>query len=257
MRYEDIYLTAHKQFMLDTGWSEAEEGLYRVTLNKRPAEFDTGRRRYRQADDFFRLIIFGNDAYIMSDGKMYEWVEEYFGSMAPEHMLNYHNLRQLDEELGKHGYMIDEVQECFLPSWALAEQDDMDEADNVEMLFGKEIRELYKEGEFPHALVDPGRDIIAVGVREDGRMAAVAGAARDGSFLWQIGVDVLPDYRMRGLASAMTEQLALILLDKGCVPFYGVRQGNIVSKRTAEAAGFEPAFSEVFITEKQSHVNSA
>ena len=251
MRYEDAGLLAQKQFMLDIGLDAEEERELCVTLNKRPQRMPEGRRIYREEEDFFRLIVFGPDAFILSDEKLYGWADGFFGSRKPEFMLNFQNLRQLDERLKENGLMIDEVQECYLPSFILFEPDEdgFREAGLIEPVKGSVLPELVDKREFPHALVSMDRDITALGFRPAGasEYAAAAGAQRDGAYLWQIGVDVMSAYRGRGIATELVYTLAQKLIREEKLPFYGVRPGNIISKKVALAAGFEPAFSEVFV----------
>ena len=63
--------------------------------------------------------------------------------------------------------------------------------------------------------------------------------------MWQIGVDVLPEYRKNGIASALTSNLALKILERGKVPFYCAAWSNIKSVRNAIKSGFRPAWVEM------------
>ena len=63
--------------------------------------------------------------------------------------------------------------------------------------------------------------------------------------MWQIGVDVLPEYRRQGIASALTSRLALEILRRGKVPFYCAAWSNLRSVRNAIASGFRPAWVEL------------
>ena len=63
--------------------------------------------------------------------------------------------------------------------------------------------------------------------------------------MWQIGVDVLPQYRRMGIASALTSRLALEIIERGRVPFYCCAWSNIKSARNAIRAGFRPAWAEL------------
>ena len=60
--------------------------------------------------------------------------------------------------------------------------------------------------------------------------------------LLRIGVDVLPEYRRKGIASALTSRLALEVLARGKVPFYCAAWCNIKSVRNAIRSGFRPAW---------------
>ena len=63
--------------------------------------------------------------------------------------------------------------------------------------------------------------------------------------MWQIGVDVLPEYRQLGIASALTSSLAKEILHNGKVPFYCSAWSNIRSVRNAVKSGFIPAWVEI------------
>ena len=61
----------------------------------------------------------------------------------------------------------------------------------------------------------------------------------------QIGIDVLPEYRRQGIASALTSRLAVEILERGKVPFYCAAWSNIRSVRNAIRSGFRPAWVEM------------
>ena len=63
--------------------------------------------------------------------------------------------------------------------------------------------------------------------------------------MYQIGVNVLPEYRQQGVASAITSRLALEILALDKVPFYCAAWCNIKSVRNAIKCGFRPAWVEV------------
>jgi predicted GNAT family acetyltransferase len=61
----------------------------------------------------------------------------------------------------------------------------------------------------------------------------------------QIGIDVLPEYRRQGIASALTSRLAVGILERGKVPFYCAAWSNVRSVRNAIRSGFRPAWVEM------------
>ena len=63
--------------------------------------------------------------------------------------------------------------------------------------------------------------------------------------MWQIGVDVLAQYRRQGIASALTSGLAAEVLRRGIVPFYCCAWANIRSARNALKSGFRPAWAQL------------
>lgn len=67
----------------------------------------------------------------------------------------------------------------------------------------RNVAELYKYTDFKHALSyspDSLRpDMLAAAAEVNGEIAAIAGASLDYELMWQIGVDVLPQYQGMGL----------------------------------------------------------
>jgi len=56
---------------------------------------------------------------------------------------------------------------------------------------------------------------------------------------------VLPDYRRRGIASALTSRLAWEILAQNIVPFYCCAWSNLASARNAFRSGFRPAWVQI------------
>ena len=110
-----------------------------------------------------------------------------------------------------------------------------------------EVELLYTvPGDFSNALqydLSHNRpDVLAIVAKVDGVVAGIAGASEDCAMLWQIGVDVLPEYRRHGIAAVMVNRLANEILKRGKVPYYGTSSANIASQRTALKAGMTPAW---------------
>ena len=88
-------------------------------------------------------------------------------------------------------------------------------------------------------------DVLGVGAYDDGKLVGLAGCSADCEMMYQIGVDVLPEYRRQGIASAVTSRLAMEVLALDKVPFYCAAWCNIKSVRNAIKSGFRPAWVEM------------
>ena len=84
--------------------------------------------------------------------------------------------------------------------------------------------------------------MLCLGAYDNGKLIGLAGASADCDTMWQIGIDVLPDYRRQGIAAALTSGLAIEIIKRGKVPFYCCAWSNIASKRNALLCGFRPAW---------------
>lgn len=87
-------------------------------------------------------------------------------------------------------------------------------------------------------------DRLAVGAFYKGRLIGLAGCSADCDTMWQIGVDVLPEYRRKGIASALTNRLARETFERGYVPFYCAAWSNVKSVKNAIKSGFRPGWVE-------------
>ncbi len=89
--------------------------------------------------------------------------------------------------------------------------------------------------------------VLGVGAYDGNRLIGLAGCSADADEMWQIGVDVLPEYRCRGIASALTSRLATEILSRGKVPFYCCAWSNLRSVRNAVKSGLYPAWIEMTV----------
>ncbi len=111
---------------------------------------------------------------------------------------------------------------------------------------GTEIHELYQYSGFHNAIMydinHPRPDVIVVYAMCDNEIVAMAGASADSSLMWQIGIDVLPQFRNKGLATSLVSNLTIMIMDRGIVPYYGTSSSNIASQSIAYRSGFIPAW---------------
>lgn len=68
----------------------------------------------------------------------------------------------------------------------------------------------------------------------------MAGASKTYEKLWQIGIDVLPNYRNLGLASYLVNKLTFEILERGEVPSYDIIVSNLASQRVAQQSRYAP-----------------
>ena len=134
---------------------------------------------------------------------------------------------------------------------------EIDEVFGAELPCAFETRELHPEDfaelylpEWGNALCSDRKelDMLGVGAYDGGRLVGLAGCSADCPEMWQIGIDVLPEYRHRGIASALTNQLARAVFERGKVPFYASAWSNIMSIRNGLRSGFRPAWAALTAT---------
>lgn len=84
---------------------------------------------------------------------------------------------------------------------------------------------------------------------DQSHMCAMAGASRDGEYLWQIGINVDADYAGQGLGHRLVRALKEEILRRGKIPFYGTSESHTLSQTVGLKAGFVPAWTEVSVRE--------
>lgn len=86
---------------------------------------------------------------------------------------------------------------------------------------------------------------------DDGKLIGLPGCSADCDTMWQIGIDVLSEYRRQGIAAALTSRLAIEILKREKVPFYCGSWSNLGSVRNAIKSGLRPAWVEHKAIEKE------
>ena len=241
----DIDSIARAQFRLDTNCTEQTEDKYRIMINE--SAYNEAARIYGDISTFFRTVIYMGDMYMSAAPEILDWAREKYSMFAPEWFCKFDNLRCLDRKLALYGYEIKDTHIYFLPS---------EDAECFDFECPYKIRwydrngiESIKGNPFKNALMyQPDcPDMLAVAAYDsDGRDVGMAGASADGRYLWQIGVDVLEDYRGHGIASYLTSLLRERILEMGKIPFYGTSESHAVSRRVAVISGFMPAWCEIY-----------
>ena len=84
----------------------------------------------------------------------------------------------------------------------------------------------------------------------EGELVGLAGCSADTKLFWQIGIDVLPEWRGKGIASSLVKLLKNEVFKRGAIPFYGTSLSNLGSWNVALSSGFYPAWVEIATKEK-------
>ncbi|OGO32740.1 MAG: hypothetical protein A2Z29_07990 [Chloroflexi bacterium RBG_16_56_11] len=115
---------------------------------------------------------------------------------------------------------------------------------------GENIPVVYTSRQFPNALgYTPNAQrprVVTCKASYGGVVAGLAAASADGDVMWQIGVDILPEYRERGIGKTLVSAVTAAILNKGILPYYSTVAPNIASRRTALSLGYFPAWVELY-----------
>lgn len=190
------------------------------------------------------LVSYGNNIVAQVSERTKSAVSEYINKYPFYCCFETPNINALNDLLAPCDLKV-----CFMAEYYLPDVTKLKELDcgyELRVLQKAEFADLYSE-QWEHCLTfdDRERDVLAVGAYDGDRLIGLAGCSADSDSMYQIGVDVLPEYRRRGVASAVTSKLALEILKLGKVPFYCAAWSNIKSARNAIKSGFRPAWVEL------------
>ena len=182
-------------------------------------------------------------------GELEGLVKDYLDRFDPVHCFETPNLHVLNDALEPYGLRVCFMAEYFLPD--LRALRPLPSPLPTRLLGPEELAPLYLP-QWGNALCEKRRelDVLAVGAYDGAKLVGLAGCSADCEEMWQIGIDVLPGYRCRGIAAALTSQLAAEVLRRDKVPFYCAAWSNIPSVRNAVKSGFRPAWVEVTARER-------
>ena len=190
------------------------------------------------------LVSYGNNIVAQVSERTRNAVEEYIGRYDVHRCFETPFINVLNELLTPYDLKVCFMAEYFLPD--VTNLKALDCGYELRVLQKSELEGLYTE-QWSNCLTfhDRERDVLAVGAYDNGRLIGLAGCSADCETMYQIGVDVLPEYRRKGIASVVTSRLALEVLAMGKVPFYCAAWSNIKSVRNAIKSVFRHAWIEL------------
>lgn len=201
-------------------------------------------RKYLELPFYCNLVSYGHNIVASVDAEIKDVVRKYIDQYTGYHCFETPNMHVLNDELQKRNKRICFMAEYFLPDikvlGPIACQYEL------KVLLPEHFTDLYTS-QWSNALCEKRKhlDVLGVGAYDGNRLIGLAGCSADCETMWQIGVDVDPEYRRQGIASAITSRLALEIIERGKVPFYCAAWSNIKSVRNAITSGFRPAWIEM------------
>lgn len=259
MTNQNVLEIAMKQSAADSGcaWQDFSEKQNKIVISQKNKEA----RKYLKLPFICDLTSYGTNIVASVSKDLEEITREYINKYKTEHCFETPNLHELMDKIRPLGYNV-----CFMAEYLLPDADILlgsglagrlqeklcKAPDNtsyeIRIMGHKDFKERYTE-EWGNALCKERRelDIIGAGAFYNNRLVGLAGASADCKTMWQIGIDVLPGHRRRGIAAALTSRLATEILKRGIVPFYCCAWSNIGSVRNAVKSGFYPAWVQLTV----------
>jgi GNAT superfamily N-acetyltransferase len=187
---------------------------------------------------FFEMITFGNNAAIRVNEKLYKWCKDKLQNKEAKRIMDGDILFQIEKKLREFEYALagEHLRYLFInPNTEITKP----EGFLYKFIEKADMPVLYENKGFDNAL-NYENDVIAYGAFKNGEIVALAGADDYMNNMWQIGIDVIPNYRKSGLATYLVKALAEEIESRGKIAYYTTWSGNIPSTKVALNVGFYP-----------------
>lgn len=207
---------------------------------------NAGRRMYDPNKTFLDMVTLGGNALVTADECLHEFLRGFIKDAEGHRLFEVGKLSILDQEVRKYGYKMAGSHHMFLPCRKV----EVEERYPVKWFFDEEINGFYGDSRFPNSICYPEpsptiRDRMVVAAYDGDTIMGMSGCSEDAPNWMQVGVDVLPEYRSKGLGTYLVTLMKNKIIEQGAVPFYGTASSNIHSQKIALSAGFCPAWVEV------------
>ncbi len=217
------------------------------------SDLKKGGRYASEESRFFHMATIGNGAVITADEKLQSFLKEFSKSTSGYRLFETENLI-LNKELKKYGYTLSYAGHFFLPKFS-CKPNLPKGAFKTEWV--KDFSEFYGDNRFTHAIAYPEPrsyqpDVLGICAFCGNDIAGMAACSEDAPNWFQIGIDVIPEYRRKGLGEYLVGCLKNKILENGGFPFYCVSRANIRSINLAINCGFRPAWTELYSREEKS-----
>lgn len=238
----EVLRTAMRQSAIDSGCSPEDFTRPENVVVRSCAA--PGARRYLALPFFCDLVSYGGNVVASVSPEIEAQVRAYINARTPEQCFETPDIYRLNEVLAAHGMRVRHMAEYFLPDVTPLRA--LPCRYETRLLSPAELAPYYTP-QWANALCEKRRelDVLAMGAFDGQALVGLAGCSADCGTMWQIGVDVLAQYRRQGIASALTSGLAAEVLRRGIVPFYCCAWANIRSARNALKSGFRPAWAQL------------
>ena len=245
MTYQEIIATAMRQSAADCSCSEEDfRRNANVVTESLPNE---NASRYMTVPHICALYTYGTNVVASCRADLIPEVTDFLNRQSTAYRcFETPAIYELNRILEKADARVAWMHNAYLP--------DPDLIYGTELPCAYETRELHPEDfaglyvpEWSNALCKDRKDldVLGVGAYDGGRLIGLAACSADCPEMWQIGIDVLPEYRRQGIACALTNRLARAIMAHGKIPFYAASWANVRSVKNGIRSGFRPAWSVI------------
>lgn len=208
-----------------------------------------GRRIFQERECFLKVAVVNGKILASGKKNIIEWVRDKYKNGNGAWFMDMECLHELEEGLSNFGCRIGQAH----PFYIATNQSDVETKDyDIRFFVGKELEQFRGDERFGEAFIFDvlPKDEIGVGAYKNGKVLGMAGATSDSDMMWQIGINVMPEAEGLGIGTMLVSIIKNEILSRGKLPFYGTSMSHTASQRVALAAGFTPAWAELYCVSK-------
>ncbi len=183
-----------------------------------------------------------------SDERVIKWLEKEYSNFNSNWLGSYHITRKFDEGLKQFGIRVALFDTFYIPNDNIKDIN-CDVLNNFMLKWynSNELKCFEGDRRFEEALLfyQNAPDMIALTASKNDNIIAMAAANADRPNMWQMGINVLPEYHGQGIATALVATLKNKIIELDILPYYTTSVSHVVSQKIAIKAGFIPAFTEL------------
>ena len=250
MTYQEIIRTAMRQSAAD--FSCSEEDFRRNTNVVTESKPNENASRYMTLPHICGLVSYGSNVVAACRADLIPEVTDFLTENGSVYRcFDTPAIYELNRILEKADAQVTWMHNGYLPDPDRIYGADLPCAYETREMHPEDFAELYVP-EWSNALCKDRKelDVLGVGAYDGGKLIGLAACSADCPEMWQIGIDVLPEYRRQGIASALTNRLARAIMEHGKVPFYAAAWANVKSVKNGIKSGFRPAWSVITAAKK-------
>lgn len=221
------------------------EGVTITAAEERP-----GRHQFPRWSKPLGIVTMGRGIVVSSSPDRLAWLQTTLGHLDRDAVFSAAMLGRLSEYVEPDRQTLAGPDTKYVCTLADLREATLPAGVGVHVVRGDAVKELYNFPGFRNALGyrvnSPRPDVLAAVATIGGDVVGVAGASADCDAMWQIGVDVVPGERGRGIGRAVVSRLTREVLAEGRLPYYSAFVANVASHDVATAVGFWPVWVEVY-----------
>ena len=194
---------------------------------------------------FFHMVTLGSNAVITADTCLYPFLNEYIKEKIGHCLFEVPNLLVIKKELNKFSYTLTQSHHMFLSAKKFETKPDYP----VEWYYEDDIHRFYGDGRFSNAICEkylphhPDRMVVVAlnGIE----IMGMVGCSEDAPGWMHIVIDVLPQFRSKGIGTYLVTLIKNRIEEMGNTPFYGISVSNYHSWNIALNSAFKPTWVEI------------